>query len=193
MPPTASPHRFVRFDHVRISYDGGALVVRDLSLDITHSKFGTLPGPSGSGKTTSLMMLAGFERPDAGKILFEGRTIAHTSPYCRDIGVVFQNFALSPHMTVPENISLPLRVRHMGSLQQRELVKRPGEAGPGRPDNRVDVAAPAWADLPPRDNYAMKWKMRQVRCRNKRVRVSLARPLADQGHSCWDPAPLRFA
>ncbi len=124
MPAAASPHPFVRFDHVRKSYDGGELVVRDLNLDIARGEFVTLLGPSGSGKTTTLMMLAGFERPDAGDIFLDGRTVAHTPPHRRDIGVVFQSFALFPHMTVAENVAFPLQVRRVGGAERRERVAR---------------------------------------------------------------------
>ena len=120
--PCAVP--FVRLSHVRKSFDGGEPVVRDLNLDVGHGEFVTLLGPSGSGKTTTLMMLAGFERPDSGEILVDGRAISRTPPHRRDIGVVFQSFALFPHMTVNENVAFPLRVRGVGAAEQRGRVAR---------------------------------------------------------------------
>jgi putative spermidine/putrescine transport system ATP-binding protein len=102
---------FVRFDHVEKSYDGKVLVVQDLSLDIAQGEFLTLLGPSGSGKTTALMMLAGFENPTAGEIYLDGNPINRIAPEHRNIGMVFQNYALFPHMTVAENVCFPLSVR----------------------------------------------------------------------------------
>ena len=102
---------FVRFDHVEKSYDGRQLVVRDLNLDIREGEFLTLLGPSGSGKTTTLMMLAGFETATAGEIYLDGRPINAIAPENRNIGMVFQNYALFPHMTVAENVAFPLSVR----------------------------------------------------------------------------------
>ena len=101
----------VRFVGVSKSYDGESLVVRDLDLDIRRGEFLTLLGPSGSGKTTTLMMLSGFETPTTGRILLAGRDITLTPPYRRGIGVVFQNYALFPHMTVGENVAYPLKLR----------------------------------------------------------------------------------
>ena len=118
MPP------YVRFDHVRRSYDGITDVVRDLSLDVAKGEFLTLLGPSGSGKTTTLMMLAGFEQPDGGEILLDGRPITGIPPHRRDIGVVFQSFALFPHMSVAENIAFPLQVRGISRADQRDRVNR---------------------------------------------------------------------
>ena len=112
----------VSFCAVRKSFDGVTEVVRDLTLDIAAGELLTLLGPSGSGKTTSLMMLAGFERPDRGDILLAGRSVLRLPPHQRGIGVVFQNFALFPHMTVAENIAFPLRVRHVSRAEQERRV-----------------------------------------------------------------------
>ncbi len=101
----------VRFSGVSKSYDGETLVVRGLDLDIRRGEFLTLLGPSGSGKTTTLMMLSGFETPTTGQITLSGRDITRIPPYRRGIGVVFQNYALFPHMTVGENIAYPLKMR----------------------------------------------------------------------------------
>ena len=102
---------FVKFDKVDKSYDGKVLVVKDLQLDIAEGEFITMLGPSGSGKTTCLMMLAGFETPTHGEILLDGNIISNIPPHKRGIGMVFQNYALFPHMTVYENLAFPLRVR----------------------------------------------------------------------------------
>jgi putative spermidine/putrescine transport system ATP-binding protein len=104
-------HSFVSFRDVKKSYDGETLVVKGLSLDIRKGEFLTLLGPSGSGKTTSLMMLAGFEVPTSGQISVAGRDLTHLPPHKRDIGMVFQNYALFPHMSVAENVAFPLQAR----------------------------------------------------------------------------------
>ena len=104
---------FVRFDKVDKSYDGKLLVVKDLNLDIAEGEFITMLGPSGSGKTTCLMMLAGFETPTNGEIFLDSNPISNIPPHKRGIGMVFQNYALFPHMTVYENLAFPLKVRKM--------------------------------------------------------------------------------
>ncbi|WP_166365980.1 ABC transporter ATP-binding protein [Pseudomonas akapageensis] len=114
----------VSFRGVQKSYDGENLIVKDLNLDIRKGEFLTLLGPSGSGKTTSLMMLAGFETPTAGEILLAGKSINNVPPHKRNIGMVFQNYALFPHMTVAENLAFPLTVRGMSKTDVSEKVKR---------------------------------------------------------------------
>jgi putative spermidine/putrescine transport system ATP-binding protein len=111
----------VRFAGVCKSYDGHSLVVDDLNLDVARGEFLTLLGPSGSGKTTTLMMLAGFEAPTRGKILINGRDVTTMPPHRRGIGVVFQNYALFPHMTVAENVAYPLAAR---GTEKAEIVHR---------------------------------------------------------------------
>ncbi|NWA03307.1 ABC transporter ATP-binding protein [Pseudomonas gingeri] len=119
---TASP--YVRFRGVQKSYDGEQLVVKKLDLDIQRGEFLTLLGPSGSGKTTSLMMLAGFETPTEGEILLDGQPLHTVAPHKRGIGMVFQNYALFPHMTVARNLAFPLRVRRLGNADIELKVKR---------------------------------------------------------------------
>ena len=114
---------FVVFDHVQKSYDGEVLVVKDLNLNIAKGEFLTLLGPSGSGKTTCLMMLAGFETATSGDIRLDGKPINNIPPHKRGIGMVFQNYALFPHMTVGENLSFPLEVRKMGKSEREEKVR----------------------------------------------------------------------
>ncbi|MBZ4021956.1 spermidine/putrescine ABC transporter ATP-binding protein [Rhodobacter sp. TJ_12] len=115
---------FVVFDHVQKSYDGETLVVKDLNLSIAKGEFLTMLGPSGSGKTTCLMMLAGFETATNGRILLDGTNINEMPPHKRGIGMVFQNYALFPHMTVGENLSFPLEVRGMGKSEREAKVMR---------------------------------------------------------------------
>ncbi|MCS3765895.1 MULTISPECIES: ABC transporter ATP-binding protein [Bradyrhizobium] len=115
---------FVEFSGVQKTYDGETLVVKNLDLDIPRGEFLTMLGPSGSGKTTTLMMLAGFEAPTRGSILLAGRSINNTPPHKRDIGMVFQNYALFPHMTVEENLAFPLKVRKLGKSEREARIKR---------------------------------------------------------------------
>ena len=114
----------VRFEGVQKSYDGESLVVKDLNLDIAKGEFLTMLGPSGSGKTTCLMMLAGFEPATHGEIFLNDRPINNVPPHKRGIGMVFQNYALFPHMTVAENLAFPLQVRGMGKAEVEERVNR---------------------------------------------------------------------
>jgi putative spermidine/putrescine transport system ATP-binding protein len=120
----SSKDSFVKFEKVDKSYDGEILVVKDLNVDVPQGEFLTLLGPSGSGKTTTLMMLAGFETPTSGEIYLEGEPISSIPPYKRGIGMVFQNYALFPHMTVNENLSFPLEVRKLSKSDIEEKVKK---------------------------------------------------------------------
>ena len=113
---------FVQFENIQKSYDGKNLIVKDLNLDIYRGEFLTLLGPSGSGKTTSLMMLAGFETSTSGKITLGGKVLNQLPPHKRDIGMVFQNYALFPHMTVAENVAFPLTVRRLAKSDIEERV-----------------------------------------------------------------------
>ena len=121
----ANNKEFVKFDKVDKSYDGKVLVVKDLNLDISEGEFITMLGPSGSGKTTCLMMLAGFETPTNGEIYLDSNPISNIPPHKRGIGMVFQNYALFPHMTVYENLAFPLRVR---KVQKDEIDKKVDKA-----------------------------------------------------------------
>ncbi|WP_370253741.1 ABC transporter ATP-binding protein [Nioella sp.] len=124
MNASSAAENFVVFDRVQKSYDGETLVVKDLNLSIGKGEFLTMLGPSGSGKTTCLMMLAGFETATHGEILLNGQPINNIPPHKRGIGMVFQNYALFPHMTVAENLAFPLQVRKMGKSEQEAKVKR---------------------------------------------------------------------
>ena len=123
----APPHGaepLVRFVGVQKTYDGVQLVVRQLDLDIRRGEFLTLLGPSGSGKTTTLMMLAGFESPTAGEIVLDGKPITRTPPHKRNFGMVFQNYALFPHLTVGQNVAYPLTVRRTAKAEQAARVAK---------------------------------------------------------------------
>ncbi len=114
----------VQFKDVQKSFDGETLVVKNLNLDIAKGEFLTLLGPSGSGKTTSLLMLAGFEAPTHGEILLNGRPINALPPHKRGIGMVFQNYALFPHMSVEENLAFPLEVRKLGRAEIKNKIDK---------------------------------------------------------------------
>ena len=115
---------FVRFEKIDKSYDGEVLVVKNLNLNIAKGEFVTMLGPSGSGKTTTLMMLAGFETPTNGEIFLQDKPISKIPPYEREIGMVFQNYALFPHMSVQENLAFPLEVRKLSKNETQEKVKK---------------------------------------------------------------------
>ena len=124
MPVNATEDAYVEFEHVQKSYDGEILVIKDLNLAMAKGEFLTMLGPSGSGKTTCLMMLAGFETATHGEIRLDGQEINNIPPHKRGIGMVFQNYALFPHMTVNENLAFPLEVRGLGKDERETKVKR---------------------------------------------------------------------
>jgi putative spermidine/putrescine transport system ATP-binding protein len=111
---------FIRLEHVSKAF-GTLTVIDRLDLEIARGEFLSLLGPSGSGKTTILMMLAGFIAPSNGSIWLEDRRIEHLPPHRRNMGVVFQNYALFPHMTVAENVAFPLMMR---GTSKADVVKR---------------------------------------------------------------------
>jgi putative spermidine/putrescine transport system ATP-binding protein len=121
---TMSSQSFISFSGVSKSYDGVHSVVEGLDLDVARGEFVSLLGPSGSGKTTTLMMLAGFESPTRGEIRLNGKRLDDKPPHQRDIGMVFQNYALFPHMTIAENVAFPLSVRRIGRSEQKARVAR---------------------------------------------------------------------
>lgn len=114
----------VRFAAVSKTFDGKNLVVDDLNLIIRNGEFLTMLGPSGSGKTTCLMMLAGFESLTCGNLFLLGKSVKGTPPYKRNIGMVFQNYALFPHLTVAENLAFPLEARGLPGAEISQKVTR---------------------------------------------------------------------
>lgn len=111
----------IALEHVRRAY-GGVTAVDDVSLSVGANEFVTILGPSGSGKTTVLLMIAGFVRPDQGRVTIAGEDVTDLPPHYRNLGFVFQNYALFPHLTVYENVAFPLRVRGRRSGEIRERV-----------------------------------------------------------------------
>jgi spermidine/putrescine ABC transporter ATP-binding subunit len=101
------------------------VAVDGISLDVPAGSFVSLLGPSGSGKTTTLNLIAGFLTPDAGDILFDDRSVANVPPHHRDIGMVFQSYALFPHLTVAQNVAFPLKMRT--KLSKADIERRVAE------------------------------------------------------------------
>jgi len=119
--PKARP--YVRIDHVTKKF-GDVYAVDDVSLDIYQGEFFSLLGSSGCGKSTLLRMLAGLERPTSGRIFIDGVDVTDIPPYSRPVNMMFQSYALFPHMTVAENLAFPLEVRKMDKATREEKVKR---------------------------------------------------------------------
>ena len=115
--------RNVVFEHVSKCYARGQTpAVDDFTLDVREGEFLVLVGPSGCGKSTTLRMVAGLETPTDGRIFIGGRDVTHLPPRDRDIAMVFQNYALYPHMTVRENMSFALKLRHVPRERIEERV-----------------------------------------------------------------------
>src|SRR5256714_14737232 len=113
----------LKIQGVRKSY-GQVVAVAGVDLTVEEGEFFTLLGPSGSGKTTLLRLIAGFERPDAGRIELAGRDVTSTPPYLRDTNTVFQDYALFPHMSVADNIGYGLRVKGVSRQPREQRVQR---------------------------------------------------------------------
>jgi len=111
----------VRLAGIRKTY-GDVVAVDRVDLEIPAGEFFTLLGPSGSGKTTTLRLIAGFERPDEGRIELGGADVTNRAPYERDVNTVFQDYALFPHMTVAENVAYGLRVKHVPRAERKRRV-----------------------------------------------------------------------
>jgi putative spermidine/putrescine transport system ATP-binding protein len=119
----AEPTYKLRIQGLRKTY-GSVVALAGADVDIRAGEFLTLLGPSGSGKSTMLMLIAGLIQPDDGAMWIDGKLSTYMPPHKRDIGMVFQNYALFPHMTVYENIAFPLRMRRVAAAKIREEVRR---------------------------------------------------------------------
>jgi putative spermidine/putrescine transport system ATP-binding protein len=112
----------VRLSGIRKTY-GEVVAVDHVDLEIAAGEFFTLLGPSGSGKTTTLRLIAGFERPDEGRVELGGRDVTNRAPYERDVNTVFQDYALFPHMTVADNVAYGLRVKRVPRAERKRRVE----------------------------------------------------------------------
>ncbi|MCP1535565.1 ABC transporter ATP-binding protein [Methylorubrum extorquens] len=119
-PPSADP--FLAIRGIRRSY-GSVVAVEAVTLDVARGEFVTFLGPSGSGKSTTLYVIAGFQDPNAGDVLIEGRSILNTPSNKRNIGMVFQRYTLFPQMTIAENVGFPLKVRRWNRADIDARVK----------------------------------------------------------------------
>ncbi|GLU29069.1 ABC transporter ATP-binding protein [Brucella sp. NBRC 12950] len=121
MPPFDDTN-IIQIRQLNKSY-GSTSILRDVDLDVRQGEFLTLLGPSGSGKTTMLNIIAGIVQSDSGTIMLRGQDISHLPPEKRDIAVVFQNYALFPHMTVAQNVAFPLKMRGVGRDECKRRVE----------------------------------------------------------------------
>ena len=120
-PTTGSDRPALALRDLRKTF-GSAVAVDGIDLDVRRGEFLTLLGPSGSGKTTTLRMVAGFMAPTSGSIEIDGTDMTRVPPYRRDVGMVFQNYALFPHMTAADNVAFPLRMRRRPSPEIKKRV-----------------------------------------------------------------------
>lgn len=114
----------VSLRNLSMSYGRMQTILHDLSLDVRRGEFLTLLGPSGSGKTTTLMLIAGFQYPSSGQILIDGKDVTALAPHRRELGVVFQSYALFPQMTVHQNIAFPLKLRKLPRQEIDDRVRQ---------------------------------------------------------------------
>jgi len=120
----ARPAAEVRLERIEKSFDGRTRVVDRIDLVVQPGEFFALLGPSGCGKTTTLRMVAGFEEPDGGRIVVSGQEVTHTPVHKRDMGMIFQSYALFPHRTVAENVAFGLRMRGLSRNEIEQRVHR---------------------------------------------------------------------
>ena len=120
---TQAPPADVRLDGISKRF-GEVTAVDDVTLDVAPGEFFTMLGPSGSGKTTTLRLIAGFERPDAGRIELGGADVTRVAPYARDVNTVFQDYALFPHMNVADNVAYGLRIKRISRRTREQRVEQ---------------------------------------------------------------------
>jgi multiple sugar transport system ATP-binding protein len=118
----------VLLENVSKQFEGGVVAVKDLQLEVKDKEFVVLLGPSGCGKTTTLRLIAGLEAPTKGRILIGGKDVTRLEPWARDIAMVFQSYALYPHMTVFQNIAFPLKMRKVPKAEVKTRVEKTAES-----------------------------------------------------------------
>ncbi|HJW78194.1 MAG TPA: ATP-binding cassette domain-containing protein, partial [Beijerinckiaceae bacterium] len=121
-PPASASPASIRLDRVTKRFPGGVVAVAGVELTVEPGEFFSLLGPSGCGKTTTLRMIAGFEAPDEGRVVIGGRDLTHVPVHHRDMGMVFQSYALFPHRTVAENVAFGLRMRKVAKHEANARV-----------------------------------------------------------------------
>ena len=140
---------FLTLTGVQKAFPGGVVAVEDFNLDAVKGEFVSFLGPSGCGKTTTLRMIGGFEKPTAGTIVVDGKDITYRPPNQRNVGMVFQSYALFPNMSVADNIGFGLKVRKRPKADDRQAGRRARRAdaprGPRRPVPVAAVGRPAAA------------------------------------------------
>ena len=114
--------RLIDLQHITKSFDGQT-VLDDLNLYIRENEFLTLLGPSGCGKTTTLRIIGGFESPDSGNVIFDGKNMTGLAPNERQLNTVFQKYALFPHMTIAENIAFGLKIKKKSKAYIDDKIK----------------------------------------------------------------------
>jgi multiple sugar transport system ATP-binding protein len=115
----------VRLENIRKVYEGGVVAVHEMNLEVKNQEFVVLVGPSGCGKSTTLRMIAGLEEITSGDLFIDGQRVNEVPPKDRDIAMVFQNYALYPHMSVYENMAFGLKLR---KFPKKEIDERVREA-----------------------------------------------------------------
>jgi putative spermidine/putrescine transport system ATP-binding protein/spermidine/putrescine transport system ATP-binding protein len=137
----------VRLDKVRKTF-GAVVAVNDITLDIARGSIFSLLGPSGCGKTTTLRLIAGFEQPNAGEVYIRGKRVTAIAPYRRDFSMVFQSYALFPHLNVAENVAFGLRMRRVPRGERgtaiAEALELKSSAPPSAISSSVDSSAWRW-------------------------------------------------
>ncbi|MGE4242366.1 ABC transporter ATP-binding protein [Ramlibacter sp.] len=123
MKPSTSTGAAIRIRNLRKAF-GSAVAVDDVSLDVEPGEFLALLGPSGSGKSTILMSIAGFESPTSGQILMDGVDCTHIAPHRRNVGMVFQNYTLFPHLSVLDNVAFPLKMRGLAKAERHAQAEQ---------------------------------------------------------------------
>jgi len=117
----------VLFENVTKEFEGGVVAVRDLNLEVKDKEFVVLLGPSGCGKTTTLRLIAGLETPTKGNIYIDGKLVNNLEPWARDVAMVFQSYALYPHMSVFGNIAFPLKMHKVAKAEIKDRVEKTAE------------------------------------------------------------------
>jgi sn-glycerol 3-phosphate transport system ATP-binding protein len=118
---------FLSLQNLSMSFDGGAAVLQDVSLEVAEGEFLVIVGPSGCGKSTLLRVVAGLEAPTAGTVSIDGRVVNDLEPVHRDVAMVFQNYALYPHMSVRRNLAFPLKMRRVAPDERERRVAQAAE------------------------------------------------------------------